>query len=58
MIGQTNRDYNYMYIDTLATAGQTAEPNWLTFSKGTLEYPGGNIGQKKNFNRNFFLIVS
>ena len=33
----------------LAIAGQTAVPNGLQFVKGTqgtLEYPGGNMGQK------------
>ena len=37
----------YLYIYMSAIAGQTAEPNGLTFFERTLKYSGGNKGYKK-----------
>ena len=51
---QSNRDC-YLYImklyNMLALVGQTAGPNWLTFFKDTIEYPGDN-------RRTFFFILN
>ena len=42
----------------LAIAGKTAEPNWLTFFYGTLEYPGGRVSNRNSVVRNCAIIAN